>query len=112
MQRHLHQDVAQLLAEKGAVCQIDGFQHLTGLFQKIHADGLVCLHTVPGAAAHRAAQQADDLHQIVHSKALFPGQLHVVLPFHVARGRLQFGHDPAFKRPHFHAKLCLILSQI
>ena len=60
VEHHLHQHVAQLLAHKRGVIQVDGIHRLVGFLQKVHPDGGMRLHLVPRAALFGVAQQGND----------------------------------------------------
>ena len=51
---HLHQDVPQLLAHGVGVIPVQGVQNLIGLLQKVPANGVMGLFSVPGTAARSA----------------------------------------------------------
>ncbi len=70
VQRDLKQHVAQFLAKKGTVAQVDGVHHLVGLFNEILPDAGVCLLLVPRAPVGGVAQQRDNGAQVVHCEAL------------------------------------------
>ena len=60
VEHHLHQHIAQFLAQKRGVIQVDGIHRLVGFLQKVHPDGGMRLHLVPRAALFGVAQQDDD----------------------------------------------------
>jgi len=63
VKHHLQQQVAQLLAQVGAVATRDGVRNLVGLLDRVRSDGGETLLHVPRAAAFGIAQPRHDLEQ-------------------------------------------------
>ena len=63
VERNLHKQIAQLLAQRAEVLFVDGVGGLVRLLEHVEPDGLVSLHLVPRAAVGRA-QQMNYLEQV------------------------------------------------
>ena len=64
MQHHLHEHIAQLLAQMRRVVRLDAIERLVGFLDHVLADAAVRLLTVPRAAVG-LTQAPDDLHQML-----------------------------------------------
>ncbi len=87
MKKRLHEHVARFLAHAFGILAVDRVHQLIGLFERVDADTLVRLRSVPRAAVGRA-QAFEDRHAVVEGKTLFFEQRHVV--HHDARPRIIF----------------------
>lgn len=70
MENDLKQNVAKLFAEKCRILEIDSLDDLTGLFDEIAFDGLMCLLSVPWTAA-LTSEKPDDVEQIIDRIMVF-----------------------------------------
>ena len=70
VERHLQQHVAQLLLEQFGVLCVDGFDRFIGFFDKVGANGFMCLRHVPRTSAG-CAQDLDNFNQIIKIVSFF-----------------------------------------